>query len=249
MARAFNGTSDRITVGIGNMGFNGAKSLAILMRVTADGSANCPFYVGSSTGGANRWMMYVPDGSAVLQLQEGDNNGPATSMGLAAADSWQIVGVSKAAAATPRFHKAAPGGSWAHENGTGALADGTAPGTSCSIGARPSSDTWLEGEILAIAAWDRSLADSEWETMGQHFDDWFKIPSASIMGPRGAWLLNQGDVTQLVRDHTTGGSIETAIAGTSVVSDPSGFRYRSLTRPEFANHPDEVVRAFFERRA
>jgi hypothetical protein len=134
------------------------------------------------------------------------------------ADDWIFVAVSKDSSGNIRYHKWTEGAGWTHTNdGTGTQGAGTSPSTggNAYLGGHGSGGTNpYDGDIGAVAVYDRVLTDAEIEALYDDYALWL------AGGPIGAWLLTDNPIV----DDTGAGADEDSRTGTSAGDDiPAWF--------------------------
>jgi hypothetical protein len=81
-------------------------------------------------------------------------------------------------------------------------------------------------EIAACAMWSTPLSSAAIQALGTtNMNTWMAA------SPNAAWQFNQASTATAVVDLTGHGADQTAISGTSVVTDPVGWTYYSATTP------------------
>jgi hypothetical protein len=238
--REFNGTSDELVTSIGAASDMTYGTAAMLLKFsTLSGFREfCMIHSASNTYVAN------PIGLSDFSAWQVDyNNGGAdfaTSAPIPGTGIWILVIARKpAGSSTPRLSMYNYStGAWTHGDGSGAVGDGTAPGTDAFIRfSYLGSSLFFGGRVAARALWSNSLpwaatsaGDTAIETSGLNFSAYnWKQNSPTLFH-----LFNQSDTSTPVSDLSTAGTAtQTSISGTTVITgdDPPGFSF-SLTQPQ-----------------
>lgn len=210
---------DFITLAIGAVvGINtGAFTIAVLAKKEADGA----FFpaISAENGASSRRSLWTTDTDVVMSNTGGFNID--TPVTFEQTDDWAVIAVTKPAGEELiRGHKGVLGGAWTHTNGDEGF-DDTQAVDNIKLGSWQDGAHW-HGLIAVAAMWERELSDAELE-------DGFTTSAASWLAasPDGMWLLNQAATSTVVEDVTEGGADQTAITGTTVVTDddPPGFSF------------------------
>jgi hypothetical protein len=211
VARTFNGTTDKITTGLGAAGgLTGACTVVVIIKSNSDTQATGVIHLGASTSGSARIGIGL---SATKQYWRIAGSTPAaTTIGQTVADGWGLQAWCRAAGAaqTVRQHSYIFGtGVWAHADHATTAGNAAAPITSCTIGAEVTASFW-NGDIAAVIVFDRKLTDQEIESLAWSLTTW------QSLAPKILWMLDQSAVAQLVDDMSGLGAAQSAISGTSV---------------------------------
>jgi hypothetical protein len=211
VARSFNGTTDKITTGLGAAGgIVGAATVAVIIKSNSDTQATGVFHLGAGVSGAARLGIGI---SATKQYYRISGSTPSSAtIGQTVADGWGLQAWCRAAGAAQvvRQHSYIYGtNTWAHADNATTSGNPSAPITSCTIGAEVTAAFW-NGDIAAIVVFDRKLTDQEIESLAWSVTTWHTL------APKILWLLDQSAIAQLVNDFTGGGAVQSAISGTSV---------------------------------
>lgn len=222
--RRFNSNNgDSITLAVGNLvGINtGAYTLAALVRKETDG-VFMPM-LSAETGTSSRRSLWTTSADVLMSNTGGFNINTPVSFGQA--DGWAVVAVTKPAGeALIRGHKGVLGGTWTHTDGDQSFDDGSVV-DNLKIGTWQGGAFW-HGLVAVLGAWERELSDAELEDgLDTSLAAWLDA------SPGGLWALNQPLIATAVTDLTEGGADQTAISGTSVVTDddPPGFSFGGAT--------------------
>lgn len=214
MSRAFtsSGTS-RITFAIGNNGHTGQGNWAAILRRTTNSVLHVVSYFGTATSGTAR-TQYACLSDNTFQIRQGSNAQTMSSPGAPlVADGWCLMGVGKDSNGTPRSHKYVYNTrTWSHGNAGGTLADGGTPATSCYIGDWSSGGDAFGGDIAVVGFWSApAFTDQQFESLVGGFGAWY-----ALSGLTGLWILDQGNTSVSVPDHTGGGANQSAITTTGM---------------------------------
>lgn len=217
MPRDFDGADDYISMSLGNMGATGALSIACVCRPTDLGSLRALVALGL-TGNPNFLLRISPSGP-FLNTYDSATGGGADGAATLAANTWQVLAMSKAAGtATARFHiYSFATGAWTHENASATNGDPSVSGGAV-IGAfdtgAPAND--FVGAIAAAAVWRSNLSDTLAEELSTGWSAW------KARSPAALWRLDQASTATAVTDLTGGGADQSGIQGTAVsaLADP-----------------------------
>lgn len=135
--------------------------------------------------------------------------------------AWYVVAVTKAGGSNVYRYHSAPlsTGIWTHVSSSFSVADGGGGTDAIRLGTAENNGNV---DIAALAEYAGALSDGAIEALGiTAMADWLAA------SPRMAVQLNQASTADPVTDLTGGGADQTAISGTSVVSDPPGWSYFS----------------------
>jgi hypothetical protein len=220
--RSFDGSS-RINLSIGGIGAicNGAHSVIAIGKPAA---INAPrAYLGIQTASSLMSGFAHQDGSKLATFTDGPF---ADADATPVVDTWQILGMGKAAGTTsPHYHvKPLGSGSWDHATAGGTLANNATSPTEFEIGAfrNNSFSSGYSGLIACVAVYDTELSQANFESVQT-------TPSTQQLATLGAvalWDLNQAATTTDVLD-LIGSADETSVTGTSVTGgdDPPGWTF------------------------
>jgi len=211
MARAFDGTDDKITVANGDTDFVfGPGTVAFVLRKNNNNSQR-PFMHGSA-GATRLGMRFNSTSDLSLQCGATLQIGAVT---VTAADGWALAAITKGSGSVnPRYHKYIfSSNAHTHADGAAAVADNTAPTADPVIGANNTNE-FFNGDIAIGALWDVALTDAQIESLPFSLAAWF-APGQ----PRALWLLDQADVGQTLDDMTGRGANQNAITGTAVATE------------------------------
>lgn len=212
MARNFNGSAS-ITLATGGLGSFTFGTMVALCRRTDNNNWHGIVTTIQAGGGANEVYLDIAPSShasagAIWSSFGGvDNSG---TLKFLAADGWCVVAATKASGSqTPRYHKyVVSSATWTHQNGGGAVSDGTATSTGTEMIGAVATDM-LNGDVAAVALYSRVLADQEIESLAGAWETWLSYQ------PAGAWLLDSDAVNSLI-DWTGAGANQSAVTGTTV---------------------------------
>lgn len=218
-ARRFNGTSDFITFGPGSIGTAIAYgTIAVLIRCTNDTSYMAACSVESSTS----TLIYELERADNTQLNvatlntngsgcQSSNTGPYWTV----ADGWVLMVVKKTNGnQTPAFWKGTLGGTWTSSAGLASLANTSGTVSKILLGSEGGAGDFWAGDIAMAAVWkDVALSDANIQTL--------HISKSTWTGLSPTWCVScdQASTATTITDLTGGGGNQTAITGTSVVSD------------------------------
>jgi len=211
VARTFNGTSDKITLRLGALGFAfGPGTIAALLRVSSLASNRHLFSVGVSSGARHRFSVMS---TGVLRLACDGNT--ADSAATVATARWYLVAVTKASGSVaPRFHfYDIAANTWTHQDSGSAIANSSVPITEAKIGCDIDHTGFYAGDIGVLAEWDVALTDAQVESLPFGIGPWL-TPGQ----PKALLVLDQAAVTQAIPDLSGNGSNQSAIAGTTVTA-------------------------------
>lgn len=215
MTRTFNGTTDDITLSIGQCGFAiNPGTIACIAYKKTDGS----YQTFISTGvDENGWAFQVDNNNnLIFDNASGGSTGNVT---MTVADGWCLVAITKESGATViRTHRYIYNtGIWTHIDSSSTLTDLGVP-SRFHLGDYGSAG--IDGytrRLLIAAVWNRVLTDIELEGMTDSLVKWIR------MYPKGLWVLNQSSVNIPLEDVTGNGANQTSITGTSIssIADPA----------------------------
>jgi len=194
----------------------------------------------ADTIGWTGWMVRgLKSGTPILGFLTSNNAGPklfaendfgSGVTGRSTSYRWYVM-TKAGGSALPRIHVGDPTGtpSWAHTNNDFNVGDGSGPIDTLIVGGTGGGSNGWRGPIMVAAMVDEAWTDGQIEarcTMAAL--DLFTPVSAATK----KWMvrLNQASTATAVTDDTGGGGDQTAISGTTVVSDLAGFDY-SITGP------------------
>ncbi len=210
MARQF-ATGNSVTVAAGGAaGANRVHTVVALMQIS---NANASLIQGLAT--STRVWSVLFDTSKPFGMDDFGAGGSSLTL-----NTWYVVAVSKATGSVPYRYHVAPlsTGVWTHQSSAFNVPNGSGGTTSIQFGV---SETTGGNIVLAAAAeYSGALSDGAIEALGvTSMDDWLAAT------PRAAWQFNQASTSDAVTDLTGGAADQTAISGTTVVSDPAGWSY------------------------
>ena len=214
MARTFYGSSASLSCTIGGCtGIAGPYTLVSLCKKTTDTAAymdiwgirNASQYV-LSIGVQNDDRFYLAKGTAYADRS--------CNIMLTGAEGWCLLAATKGAGTvTPRFHQYVYGtNTWTHEDGSGTLADNTAPGASGTVRFGNGMNGFGAFSQALNAVFAAALTDTEIERLPYSLPAWYSL------SPVGLWLLDQSLTTQGVADLTGLGANQSAITGTTIAT-------------------------------
>jgi hypothetical protein len=222
VARGFNGSTEKITLGLGACGIAfGPMTIAAVVR-NLDAGHDANIINSGGTTGTTRWNLGMVTGSGLIKTFNGTSTQNSTTA-AATPNEWTLIAVTKASGTVaPRYHAYRYiTGTWIHEDGA-ALADSTAAVSPILLASYAASGSEFKGDMLMGGVWNVVMTDSQIESLGSTFD-YLLWSTAAGVAPKALWQLNQ-DVTTSVLDLTGNGADQTAIAGTVVTGDPKlGF--------------------------
>lgn len=184
----------------------------------------------ASLTGWTGWMISGrKSGSGIWGFLTSNNAGPklfaendfgSGVSGLATGWRWYVM-TKASGSAIPRIHVWDLSSAWTHTDNTSAVADGTGPIDTLILGSN-GTNGW-RGSIAVAAAWTSVLTDAAIEAA-------MTLKASDTLGAAPTWMvrLNQASTATAVTDDTGGGGNQTAIAGTTIDTDPAGYDY-SLT--------------------
>jgi hypothetical protein len=216
VARRFNGTSDFIVFTLPTTlqaVTAGSTTLVVVanMTDTVDGA----LVHTRTSGGTNCWWM--ESFGAVWNYGSGTtpkNVGSFTTGSWAAYIGRKTTGGANA----PRGRKIVFGGATTDTTAGTGLADGTAPGAGgiLQVGKWGTASEFISGDLAAVAVFNSDLSDGTTAT----FTTWQAILDAT---PVWAVHFDQAAPTDAITDATGNGGNSSAITGTTIVANPSGF--------------------------
>ena len=224
----FNGSSDEVITALGSLDLTGAFTIAVLARLDATGRAHTFINTRSSAAG-DLIGLGVQANNAFVADVSGDGLAAVTT-GTAIAGRWYLFATSKAAGTvTPRLHLYDfTALSWSHANGGLTMGNAaTAAGGSVAFG-RQRTNTWadasrnfLDGDLVAAAAWSASLSDGQVEALqtSSSLSGW-----TSLSSPVAVWLFRGATVGDAVQD-TVGAADESSRSGTTVLAENPPIPY------------------------
>jgi hypothetical protein len=226
--RSFDG-SDQISFAVGALAsMTGAGTVLFLLKRTATGWAA----VWSLNGTGSSQLIFTgfeggntPNRSYHVTNVSDDATGPA-SPNFPTADGWIGVAWRKGSGTdTIRTSKYVLGtATWTHADSTDQNADGSSPGASgvMKIGAKDTGFDFFTGLVAGGAVWEGTeLSDGTLESIILSAQAWLDA------SPDWMVLLNQASTATTIEDITGNGGDQSAITGTSVVTDdaPPGFDF------------------------
>ena len=218
--RSFDGAADYITLGIGGCGFTDEDSAITIVTVSRYGSAGwnciiCACAGGTATGDV-RWALEYSGTGLSYNGEDGYNTTSGAPLDSIGADEWWIVSAKRAAGTNQAVEfwgrDLTNNGSWLNTNpGSNLSASGLSNPDRILLGRWGYTDD-MNGRIAFVAVYDRVLSDAEVQGIAG-------VSDAMALTPVGAWLLDQASTATAVTDLTGNGADQTALSGTSVVSD------------------------------
>lgn len=212
--RRFDRVDDQITTALGSLGFAfGPGTIAAIVRRSADSAAvETIFKAGTSGTTAQYQLNLAADGT--IRLQSGSSTAFASGLTLVTADSWCLVGVTKATGtSTPRIHKFVFSTlTWTHTDAGSALANSSAPANSARIGATNTPSQFFGGDLGIMGVSNTVLNDAAFEALVTGEAAW---DSAGFIAK---WMFDQASTATAVEDDI-GAAEQTAITGTTVVNE------------------------------
>lgn len=235
MSRSFNGTSDEISLAPGACAaLNGAITIAAIVKPTAFPSLLACLWDAGTTAGGGETAGYAlnidKEGYPVLSTQSASASATA---GHTIVGEWALVAVTKPAGTsqiktyTYKFSAA----TWLESTPSETLPNGAVAATVLGLGAlEPRKVRFLNGALAVAGVWDSVLSKAQLETLlalngSEQVRSW--LHRWEELAPKGLWALNQGEVSEAVKDVTTGKADQSGISGTTVSSgepvEYSGF--------------------------
>ena len=221
MSRAFNGTTDTITVSAGNAPLDQGPITIIILAKAANTSGFTGWFIRGRNDGSPVWSALTSNNTGPKLFVEGDfGNGVA---GLTTDWAYYVATVPDGGG-IPNWHvkNVTTDSAWAHDPDDFSVSQGSGPIDDIIVGqnfplsiavAAAVPAEWSEGEVEANC----TLAAADLHT---------------AIGSSG-WMVrfNQSSTATSVTDDTGGGGDQTALSGTTVdADDPPGFDY-SLAAP------------------
>lgn len=206
-ARAFNGTTAKITLAQGTVGVYGPGTAFALIFPTATGAPQTAL----STGSANAaGFMLQADTKVYCRTDGTEVHGSA----LMSASNWYAISASKATGTTtPRLHVYdCTAGTWTHENASGTRPNSSTPTTRNALGVNSAgTGAFFTGTIQLAAFWSSVLDDTATAAL-------ISLSAVIAAAPNALWILDQASTAIPVPDYTGNGADETALTGTTVSS-------------------------------
>jgi hypothetical protein len=235
-------SGDFIAVNVGNtpQAMGPATCVALIKKSSDTSNFEFIFTANSSSADPHNWLFYAGlGGDNKLSLWQGvsDLEAPFT---ITVAEDWLVVAVSKTSGTTaPRFHKCVLStGIWTHQDSPSTGADSTAGSPSTSNIGNSSGHTSsgaFDGHILAVATFNTALSDAAIEAYStRNFADFGALVTGWLATtPRTMYRLDQASVATALTDLTGSGADQTAIGGTSVVTndDPPFGALPAISNP------------------
>ena len=233
--RHFDGIDDEITVDVGAVDDFAAYTWATIVQLAQSEAGG--LITARTAGSVSRWHVNPFTNDQVFwSSQNGGFDGSGITLSYAV---WMLLAVSKPSGANvARFHfYNFDTDTWSHADGdNGNFGSLGADVDTITHGTWDLDDEYSEHDLAVTGVWDSALSDGALEGLTTSLDDWVAA------GPAALWAFNQADVGDPVLDLTEGGADQTAIVGTTVVTDddPPGFDFGDDT-PEIAvDFPIEV---------
>ena len=213
--RSFNG-SDYLTFSLGavnNMLYG--TVVGIFKKTAAQGGDGYGSWF-EPEAGVTYVACYVTDSDHFsYYFRGGGNDEPAG--GATVTDGWVLIAqVSFASGVAAQFYKYVfATHTWSQVTGSGAFGVGTGYASSrIAIGAEKTNAEFFRGQIAGVAAWQGvSLTYAQIQTLITNWTAW------QALSPTALWVLDQASTATSVTDSTGHGANQTAISGTSVVTN------------------------------
>jgi hypothetical protein len=210
MARAFNGSSDKITCSSGsvtNLSQIVAFTMVAICRPTIN---NATQYVAPLCGAGSYGIRLDSSGNVTYNGPFGTYSST-PSVTFTGSDGWLLLAITKQSGTSPpRMHKYQYStNTWTRANSSTGAQDGSAAVTTKLIG-NSTNALPFNGDIAAVADFGYAMTDDQVESLSISLTSWL------ARGPLGMWVLDQQATSQKVIDWTGGGANETALAGTAV---------------------------------
>lgn len=215
MPRNFNGSSDFITVALGNLSGINSGTFAAVVKVN---TAQYGQLIGLSDSSSLSVMAFevTPSGDYSFNVDSGSSYTD-TAGGPTVADDWCVVVATKTnASSSPLF--------WKYVFSTGVVTTATGSTVNATgrtadhveLGRWDGSTDYLAGDLAAGAIWKTVLTDEEVRNLFGSFQEWYTADWFTI--------LDQASTSVGLRD-LINGALETSISGTSVgtSSAPMGY--------------------------
>jgi hypothetical protein len=219
MPRAFDGTSDKVTLGIGNIRTawtnNDSLTLASIVNLTlGDGDWHNIF--GLLTSGDVNVIDLTIDADVDLRCEGTFGSGVGfTDM----ASGWQFLAVAIPGVGVlqrdPTFYRY----TYATDTWSTPITDSATmmevtgqTAAKVEFGAYQSASDWYQGDQHVNGFWNRALSEAELRLLPFNLMAWYATNPAAL------WLLNQPVTTIPIRDLTGGGADETALTNTAVAT-------------------------------
>jgi hypothetical protein len=188
---------------------------AICRRVGTPADQGAVLDLAAGLDGSRGFFRYT-DGDQMDYLR-GQFQSPGAGPSWTAADGWVLVAWTKAAGTTTvRYHKgvlSTGADSWTHVDSAGTVDndDQTCDRAQTRF---MEEDGWVfRGRYGVMAAWGSVLSDGALEALTSDYADW------QSSAPVALWRFDQAATTEAVDDQTGNGSDQTALAGSTVVTD------------------------------
>lgn len=179
-----NGSSSRaVTTGLGGVssGSTGAFTMAAIVRRNATGAWHN--VVGLLDSGNNSLVDLTFSDTNVLTME---GNSAASAGPTLSTTGWYFVAADKASGTVAaRFHRQKYGTDAAvtHSAGSGNLNSGGGTNAKVGIGTYGASSDWFNGDIMAVAVWNRQLSDAEHDSLAANLTNWHLLnPDWLIFG-------------------------------------------------------------------
>lgn len=236
--RYFDGANDRIVTALGDMGAHtGAITILAVIKLDDLAAATNRTIVGFGSSGTESFRIGF-NSSEVLVLRSAGTDRTVAAITLIETDGYAIVGFTKAAGtATSRGHiKLIPSGSWVHSDASSTHDDPSAATTSNRIGESQDGGRDTAGWIAAIGVFDTAMSDGTIETMTS-LQAWADHANNVLL-----WRVGDDPLLDL----TGNGADESAVTGTSIVSDLDDASFDLSITTGFTLYTDAFTFAFGE---
>jgi hypothetical protein len=228
MARSFNGTTDKIVLSPGACKtLNGDITIAALFKPEAFPTAGNRMAIWTAdeaaTNDAGYLLRYDENGYPVLGTQA--NNVAITAAGHSTVGAWSLMVVTKATGANaPKCYRYDfSTGLWTEGTGGSTLANPSGTATQLGLGCKVVTGiSFMQGALSVVGVWGSVLSKAQAELLITEGDSWLK--RWEELTPTGLWALNQGEVSEAVKDKTPGKADQSSISGTTVAGgEPANY--------------------------
>jgi hypothetical protein len=188
---------------------------AICRRIGTPADQGAVLDLAAGLDGSRGFFRYTD--ADQMDYLRGQFQSPGAGPSWTAADGWVLVAWTKAAGTTAvRYHKgvlAVGADSWTHVDSAGTVDndDQTCDRAQTRF---MEEDGWVfRGRYGVMAAWGSVLSDGALEALTSDYADW------QSSAPAALWRFDQAATTTAVDDQAGNGADQTALAGSTVVTD------------------------------
>lgn len=226
VGRAFNGTSDSITLAGTALPTTTGVSIVAVARFTALSGTSQMLYRAANTIGNTVFRISATSSNITATLNtSGASPTPGTPI-VPATGEWVLIAVTHHASAAPRFHYYRYStDTWVRSDSGTTVGSHTAATAGASyLGAFTATSNYLSGSLAAVGLFAAALTDDQMDALPHSLTVW------RSSSPWSMWLLDQSDVSQAVPDLGGHGADQSAISGTAVssLSAPLGYGHPVL---------------------